>query len=105
MDEFVPRRRTWEDDLKNDAGKVEVAKSFTPEVQDFFRTEKPEEDGYDKGENEMADAVGEPSNDIKNGMCPSSENIRDIGTVEDVFECRKQSNRNSWSPRLRNKSR
>lgn len=90
VDELVPRRRTGERDLDEDADEIHVPEGGRPEVERLLGAEEPDEGGDDEGEGEVQDAVRQPGDDVEDGVCVAGEDVGDVGAVEHGLERREE---------------
>jgi hypothetical protein len=81
-----------ENNLDENASEVHVTECRSPELDSAGRGEDEEEGGDDEGQDEMHEPVREPRHQIENGVSVSSEEVRDVGAVENRFEGREDGN-------------
>ena len=85
-DDLIPRCGAWEDDLYHHSNKVHPTESAAPKVEYLSWSEEPEKNGNNKWKGKVTDAIGQPGNDIKDGVGVAGEEIRYVGPEEDRLE-------------------
>ena len=75
IDDFVPGGCAGNEDLDKDSGEAHVAKSLGPGLEGERGAEEPEEEGEDKRVGVVNDAVGEPGDDIEDGMGEAGKDV------------------------------
>lgn len=86
IDDFVPGGSTGNKNLDEDGGEVHVAKCLGPCLEGERGTEEPEGKGKDEWVCVVYDAIGEPSDDIQDGVRETGEDVGNVGAVENRFE-------------------
>ena len=98
---LVPRRRAGEQQLDRHREHADVSKRPGEERRCAGRTKDEHDQGADEGGSVVAEAVGNPGQDVKRRVLMSRQDVADIGTIEDVFQGRKHTDPDSRAPLAR----
>lgn len=91
---LIPGRRAGKHELNSDAENAHPAKAARKDV-DGTRSGKDEEDeGANGGGAKVHDAVGQPGENVEDGVLVGGQNVGQVGAVQDVFEGGKHANPN-----------
>lgn len=83
---LVPWWRAGEDDLDQDSGDVHVSKGAGPDGEGAGRAPDEHAGADDDGRDVVYDAVGDPSEEVEDGVLVGGQDVAEVCAVEDVFE-------------------